>query len=133
MIFLALVVAASGCGGGPRTVPVSGQVKLNGEPLGDAHVIFQPDSQEKHPGPPSFGKTDAQGRFVLRTADGHDGAVVGPHKVRISLPVQATSASPDAPPGNKLPTRYSGESSVLKFTVPAGGTSEANFLDLTSQ
>jgi len=132
-IFLGLVIAACGCGGGPRLAPVSGQVKLDGKPLPDAQVTFRPDSKEVHPGPPSSGMTDAEGRFTLRTADGHDGAVVGPHKVRISLRAKASSANPDAPSPEKLPARYSGDDTVLTFTVPEKGTGEANFLDLTSR
>ena len=131
-IVLGLVIAACGCGGS-RTVPVSGQVKLDGQPLADAHVTFRPGSKELYPGPASYGKTDAEGRFVLRTVDGHDGAVVGPHKVRISVPVKVQGASPDAPSANKLPAKYSGENTVLTFTVPQGGTKEANFLDLRSK
>jgi hypothetical protein len=100
--------------------------------LADAHVVFRPDSKEPYPGPASYGKTDAEGRFVLRTADGHDGAVVGPHKVRISAPLKAPGAGADAPAANKLPAKYSGENTVLTFTVPEGGTKEADFLELTS-
>ena len=132
-IVLGLVIAACGCGGGPRLAPVSGQVKLDGKPLPDAQVTFRPDSKEVHPGPPSSGMTDAEGRFTLRTADGHDGAVVGAHKVRISLRAKASSANPDAPSPEKLPARYSGDDTVLTFTVPEKGTGEANFLDLTSR
>jgi hypothetical protein len=132
-VLVGLVIAACGCGGGPRLVPVSGQVKLDGQPLPDAQVTFRPDSTEVYPGPPSSGTTDADGRFTLRTADGHDGAVVGPHKVRISLRAKASSANPDAPSAEKLPARYSGDNTVLTFTVPEKGTGEANFLDLTSR
>ena len=125
-IVLGLVIAACGCGGGPRLVPVSGQVKLDGKPLPDAQVTFRPDSKEVHPGPPSSGMTDAEGRFTLRTADGHDGAVVGPHKVRVSVVVNNPSGDKDAPPTEKLPARYSGEGSILRFTVPKDGTKDAH-------
>jgi hypothetical protein len=101
--------------------------------LAGADVIFRPDSKELYPGPASHGKTDAEGRFILRTVDGHDGAVVGPHKVRISAPVKAPGAGADAPAANKLPAKYSGENTALTFTVPEGGTKEANFLDLRSR
>jgi hypothetical protein len=101
--------------------------------LAGADVIFRPDSRELHPGPASHGKTDAGGRFTLRTVDGHEGAVVGPHKVRISAPVKAPGAGPDAPSANRLPAKYSGDNTVLTFTVPEGGTNEANFLDLRSR
>jgi hypothetical protein len=101
--------------------------------LPDAQVIFRPFSKELSPGPASYGKTDAQGRFVLRTMDGRDGAVVGPHKVRISLPVKAPGGGDDVPAANKLPARYSGDNTILTFTVPEGGTNEADFLNLTSR
>jgi hypothetical protein len=133
VIFVGLVVAACGCGGGARTVPVSGQVILDGQPLAGAHVLFRPDSSELYPGPASFGKTDAQGRFFLRTVDGHDGAVVGPHKVRISVPMKAPGAGLDAPSVNKLPAKYSGDNTILTFMVPEGGTKQADFLDLKSK
>jgi hypothetical protein len=133
LILLGAIIAACGCGSGTRTVPVSGQVKLDKQPLAGAHVTFRPDSKEINPGPASYGTTDAEGRFVLRTMDGHDGAVVGPHKVRISLPVKTPGTDPDAPAANKVPAKYSGGNTVLTFTVPEGGTTEANFLDLTSR
>jgi hypothetical protein len=126
LIFLGLVLTAFGCGGGPRIVPVSGQVTLDGQPLADAQVVFRPDSTELNPGPASHGKTDAEGRFVLRTMDDHDGAVVGPHKVRVSVVVNNPSGDKDAPPTEKLPARYSGEGSILRFTVPKDGTKDAH-------
>jgi hypothetical protein len=130
-IVLGLVIVAAGCGGGRRTVPVSGRVTLDGQPLADAQVIFRPDSKELYPGPASHGKTDAQGQFILRTVDGHNGAVVGPHKVRISIPVKAPGSDADARPIDKLPAKYSGEDSILRFTVPKDGTADAN-IDLRS-
>jgi hypothetical protein len=127
LIFLGLVMTALGCGGRVRTVPVSGRVQWNGQPLADARVTFRPDSRERSPGPPSYGKTDADGRFTLRTVDEHNGAVVGPHKVRISIRVKRPGSSEDAAPIEKLPAKYSGDASELRFTVPEGGTKDANF------
>ncbi len=133
LIILGSVLAAWGCGSGSQIVPVSGQVKLDGEPLADAHVTFRrPDSKEPYPGPASHGKTDADGRFTLHTVDDHNGAVVGPHKVRVSLPVQAPGKGADARPTEKLPARYSGEESILRFTVPEGGTKDAD-IDVRSR
>jgi hypothetical protein len=132
LIFLGLVMTAQGCGGGARTVAVTGQVRLDGQPLAGAQVFFRPDSRERNPGPASSGKTDAEGRFTLRTVDEHNGAVAGPHRVRISMPMKAPGSSADAAPIDKLPAKYSGEGSILRFTVPPDGTKEANF-DLRSQ
>ena len=75
-----------GCGGGAKVVPVTGRVTLNGKPLADAKVSFQPIAKEKSmeaAGPGSTGKTDAEGKFTLKTPTGQDGAVVGMHRVRI--------------------------------------------------
>src|SRR5262249_10277948 len=102
-------------------------------PLANAHVLFQPDSKELFPGPPSYGTTDAEGRYTLRTMSDRAGAVPGPHKVRISVNVKAPGADPDAPGANKVPAKYSGDNTVLTFTVPPGGTKEADFLDLKSK
>jgi len=127
LLFLGLMIAAWGCGGKPRIVSVSGQVTWDGKPLPDAHVVFRPDSKEVYPGPASSGKTDAQGRFTLRTVEDRDGAVVGPHRVRISIPVKPPGGNADAPPIDQLPAKYSGEGSILRFTVPEDGTKDANF------
>ena len=63
-IVFAGVVLALGCGGSEsgKYAAVSGQVILNGSPLADATVSFQPDSTI---GRGSSGKTDAQGKYSL--------------------------------------------------------------------
>ena len=69
----------TGCGkAGPEIVEVEGTLTLDGKPLDKVIVEFWPDSD----GPKSSGMTDAQGKFVLKTADGtRAGAVVSKHKV----------------------------------------------------
>ena len=86
---LMLAVAIAGCGGptGPKPAPVTGTVTRGGEPLSGADVMFMPQD-----GAPSSGKTDASGRFELLYNDGRPGAVVGKHRVVISLP------GPELPP-----------------------------------
>jgi hypothetical protein len=96
---------------------------LDGEPLGETQVVFQP--VDGRPQDTSIGETDAEGRYELRRIDGKSGAVVGPHRVRL------TSLKPDAGdertrlPPDRVPTRYRDGS--LTFTVPAKGTSSADF------
>lgn len=69
-----------GCGqSGPKLVPVSGVVTLDGQPLSDAGILFQPIGG----GPPASGTTDASGRFTLRTQN-RPGAVLGEHRVSIT-------------------------------------------------
>ena len=71
--------ALVGCGGdGIKIAEVEGTVKLGGKPLDKIMVEFWPESD----GPRSFGETDAEGHFKLKTDDGkRDGASVGSHKV----------------------------------------------------
>src|SRR5688500_15770406 len=81
-----LLAGAAGCGGGgPKYVKVSGVVTLNGKPYPRAVVVFQPIAadQSVNPGRGSSAYTDENGRFELTTDDGHHGAIVGKHRVRI--------------------------------------------------
>src|SRR5262249_34965527 len=86
LALLALALPAVGCGGGPKVAPVSGRVTLDGQPLAGASVNFQPlsDGNNLNPGPGSYGKTDADGRYSLRVVvDDRPGAFVGKHRVEI--------------------------------------------------
>lgn len=82
LLTLCLVLAA-GCGGPtrPTTVPVRGIVTLDGAPIADAAVMFMPSSG----GRPAMGTTDAAGKFTLMTFTEGDGALVGDHKVTVTL------------------------------------------------
>ena len=74
---VAAMLASAGCSGGLNVVPVTGTVKLNGQPLDKIQVEFWPIDK----GPRSIGVTDAEGRFTLTTDGTQMGAVVGRHKV----------------------------------------------------
>jgi hypothetical protein len=128
-----LPLLALGCkkGDGAKLAPVAGQVKIDGQPLAKAQVHFQPVPTKDggSPGPDSYAFTDENGNFSLKAnlADGTtaDGAVVGPHTVQIS--VFDRDARPE--PLERVPARYNAQT-TLKFTVPEGGTKDANFLGL---
>ena len=84
---LALLVAAAcfvttGCSN-YSLAPVSGRVTYKGEPVVGVDVVFYPKAVGDDPdvGPFSFGTTDENGAYVLKTRDGEDGAVVGEHRV----------------------------------------------------
>lgn len=116
--------------------PVSGRVTLNGDPLPNARLVFNPRAKEGsvRAGPDSFGKTDENGEFRLKTIDSFDGAVVTTHRVFIRTIEFSDdeNVSEDAPPTRKelLPGRYH-DRTELTFDVPATGTDQANF-ELTS-
>ncbi len=132
LMALLLPVLALGCkkGDAVKLMPVSGQVKIDGQPLAKANVHFQPvPTKDGNPGPDSFATTDDNGNFTLKAnlSDGTsaDGAVPGAHSVQIS--VFDRNARPE--PIERVPAKYNAQT-TLKFTVPEGGTKDANFLDL---
>ena len=138
-----LLLVPAGCGGGDsgvQTVPVSGTVTLDGQPLAGAMVRFEPTGAGGSTAEgwiDSSGITDAQGRYTLSTPDGMSGAVVGTHKVSITTappsgPVDfSTEGQTTAPAKEVIPARYNSQTE-LTFEVPKGGTDAANF-DLTSK
>jgi len=122
----ALVLAAVGCGG--STGRVSGVVTLDGQPLEGATVTFTPAAGDGGGVGGSTGKTDAQGRYTLRTVVGDSpGAAAGKHRVSISL-FKPNPNNPDQAGTDVVPARFSDPSKTeLTFDVPSGGTDKADF------
>jgi hypothetical protein len=130
-----------GCSGSPKYVPVSGVVTLNGKPYAKAVVSFQPIGTPEHPNPGvgSSAYSDENGRFELMTGEGVKGAVVGPHRVRIQTRRTFIGGSDDPKtpsPDNvvipktevdPIPLEWYSSDSKKTFTVPPGGTDQANF------
>lgn len=79
---LAACIGIIGCGEKPvKLVPVQGTLKLNGKGAPNVTLQFLPDVVKGNKGPTSYATTDAQGNFSLKTHDGRDGAVEGPHQI----------------------------------------------------
>jgi len=138
---LACAVMACGCNGGPRYVGVSGVVTLNGKPYKSGVISFQPVGTKDNPNPGrgSSGYTDENGRFTLKTDDGHDGAVVGKHRVRIMTKFASVSEIQDGDPKNPakvpiepIPPEWHA-TSTKEFDVPAAGTDQATFHIVTKK
>ena len=134
-IILALPAFLSmGCGN-TQVADVTGRITLDGQPLANAVVVFQPvpTGLEINSEPGSDATTDADGVFHLKVRrTGQDGAVVGQHRVMISA---FANMKPEKGGGlerrNVIQSRYN-EKTTLIFDVPAGGTQEARF-DLLSR
>jgi hypothetical protein len=86
IILTACLLTGSGCGGSKeKTVAVSGKVTHKGQPVVGIVVSFVPQAATETGA--STGETDDQGAYELRVAKtGSKGAVVGTHKVWVSLP-----------------------------------------------
>lgn len=80
---LAALVFATGCDGGPQTVPVEGKVLLDGEPLTQGSVRFVSDT-----GRPAGSAIGEDGSFKVVSISGNDQRkIVGlvPGRYRISV------------------------------------------------
>ena len=136
----ALVLIAAGCGKGKKgptfdLTPVAGTVTLDGKPLADADLGFylQGTAPQGYYG--SGAKTDADGKYVLKTGDAL-GAVPGQYKVTVSRLVGADGAALVTEEGmdaeqlkmmgsakESIPPKYSDlEKTELTITVDKGKT-----------
>jgi hypothetical protein len=98
-------LSGSGCGGGEKVVSVSGTVTHNGQPVSGIVVSFVPDATTETG--VSTGETDENGKYTLTVVKtGSSGAVVGKHKVWVSLPREPPADKVDKPgkPKAKAPT-----------------------------
>jgi hypothetical protein len=116
----AMLILLCGCGRqGPKLGQVQGTVTLDGQPLKHAAVIFEP----KAGGRASMAVTDASGHYELTYLRDAKGALIGPHRVKIS------TASEDDPK-ERVPARYN-KQTTLGAEVTAGAN-QHNF-KLTSR
>jgi len=106
-----------GCGGGgasdaPDLGQVSGVVTMDGKPLEGAMVTFEPTGAAA-----SMGKTDAEGKFTLSYLNGKQGAAIGTHTVRVSVP--SPGDAPDPSYQDPVPPTYNINSQMTE-DVKAG-------------
>lgn len=88
------VVFAVGCDSGPKLIPISGQVKIDGKPLERGVVtVWVKDYR------PCYGVLNSEGRFALTTHKDGDGCPVG------EFPVTVTSEA-------------SGKGDIMKYFAP---------------
>ena len=81
VVLFALALVCTGCKKDTGTVPVTGKIIVNGEPMEDVFVSFSPVGE----GEPGSGRTDAQGVYTLKTSQGEMGAGVKPGSYKVSL------------------------------------------------
>lgn len=120
--FLLLV----GCGGPdhPEVGRVDGVVTLDGQPLAEATVMFQPTE-----GRASIATTDSAGKYSLTYLDGVPGAKLGAHKVIIRTEIPGEDGQPPIAK-EKLPKKYHEQTELTAEVKP--GSNKLDF-ELTSQ
>jgi hypothetical protein len=125
-----IAVLLCGCGG-PKLVPVEGTVTMDGQPLANATIAMELIGGDKESRFFS-GETDAAGKYVIVPfEDGGEGVIAGEYSVMIRSVIAPPGANEmtELPP-ERVPMSYRDGS--LKLTVPAEGTTSANF-DIKTQ
>lgn len=127
VILAAGLAAAAGCGdSGPKLVPVEGRVTLEGKPVQEMLINFQPVGT--NPGTGAHAMTDMDGRFTLSDMRGGDGAYAGEYKVSfypaLGRKKEGDPSTDVVTDGSKsgLPRLYlDADRSPLRVTIPEGG------------
>lgn len=128
VLSLSLAVASvlvSGCGGGsgPELGRLYGTVTLDGRPLANARVVFQPSGQLASP---SVSDTAEDGAFELRFNRDRKGVLPGTHQIRVTTARVVTDASgKETEVQEVLPAKYNAKTE-LTYDVKTG----SNQLDL---
>jgi hypothetical protein len=91
-----VAVATLGCGKptGVSFAPVTGRVVVNGQPLAAGTIHFFPDESKGTSGPMSTGALQSDGSYTLRGPGLNVGAMVGNHRVYLTLPFQDVTPTP---------------------------------------
>jgi hypothetical protein len=96
LVGIVMSTAIFGCnqgGGGasgPPVYPVTGVVKMKGQPVVGADIVFSLKDGSRS----SFGRTDATGKYELTTRKSNDGALPGDYLVAISKTDDAAPTQP---------------------------------------
>lgn len=107
---LLTTVLIVGCGSsGVSLSTVEGVVLLDGQPLPNAIIEFQPDDRTGKVRP-SIGETGPDGKYRLRYSKHQHGAVVGKHKVLITT----FSPSGDGRFKERVPAAYNTSTTLVR-------------------
>jgi hypothetical protein len=117
---LGLPAALCGCGG-PKLVPVSGKVTIDGQPLTSGYVFVMPKDARA-----AGGKIDAQGRFTLTTNDDGDGCKPGTHAVTVTARQHLSPTRVK----HLIPPKYA-QSDTSETTVTIDGPTDELVIALT--
>lgn len=129
-----LILALAGCGSkGPKCIPVSGKVTLDGGKVpGPGYIYFTTEGGEglSRPGTAEF---DAEGNFKAMTFDPGDGLLPGKYLLRVDC--WKTAPNMDGKPVESfIPSKYQDASkSGLELVVEANSKAITYNVELTSK
>ena len=98
---------------------------MDGDPLADALVTFQPEA-----GRPSFGRTDGSGKYELVFNRDAEGAEIGKHRVTITTENEGDEDADVEGSAEKVPSQYNSETTLSEDV--AAGKNTINF-ELSSE
>jgi hypothetical protein len=126
LVIWCFALCLAGCGkpDHPEVGRVSGVVTLDGQPLPEATVMFQPTE-----GRASIATTDSAGKYSLIYLDGVPGAKLGAHKVIIRTEIPGEDGQPPIAK-EKLPKKYHDQTELTAEVKPGSNTLD---FPLTSQ
>lgn len=121
MPVVAVVAFLGGCSSGPRIVPVSGMVRIDGQPLTHGFVQVAPANFRA-----ASGKVGPDGRFTLTTLTTNDGCVLGTHPAAV---IATETLGPGAQRWHAPKTYAALDNSGLTVTIT--GPTDDLTIDLT--
>ncbi|MFN3161416.1 MAG: carboxypeptidase-like regulatory domain-containing protein [Rubinisphaera brasiliensis] len=124
LLFSLLILPGCGGGDGPEMGTVSGTVTLDGDPLPNVQVLFNPGTAR-----PSEAVTNESGQYELQYTPDIEGAVVGTHQVFISSRHELDDEGNPVSQEEAVPAKYNTESTLSEEVT--SGHNEINF-DLES-
>jgi hypothetical protein len=124
-------LAISGCGSDGNLATVRGTVTLNGRPLQNALVEFQPTGPH---GSPSSGITDAEGRYELMYTFDKPGAIPGEHRVSIRTGgTRLDSTGQEVECKECLPAKYNTQTELQRTVQPGRNTLDFDLCQRTDK
>jgi hypothetical protein len=131
VLALIALVQFTGCGkGGIATVPVSGKVLSNDQPLTTGTLTFKPEVPAAGQ-PDSVGSIKEDGSYTLSTGD-KEGVPVGKYKVLVRSTVPSKAGDPYSLPKSVIAEKYGdANKSDLKVEVTASSSPGAYDLKLS--
>jgi hypothetical protein len=136
-------VPLTGCSG-TNSVSVTGTVTMDGQPLSDAEVVFEPYDQSKKGQGGDRARTDAQGKFEIKSDRRKLGLNPGKYKVYISKWVDKKTGEVPPPEEyemkkmgnmlvNKVESKYSDRHLVPVLSADVKGNGDDFKFEVTSE